>query len=97
MTKVSDDKYTQLLMESIGHNVRMLRDATGMSQEAFGACVGMSRPTVARLESGRTVIDVEVACRIADFFGVKVDDLRQAQTERWAGLVVASNATVAAS
>ncbi len=36
----------------LGMNVRALRDQTGLSQQAFADMIGLSRPTISRIERG---------------------------------------------
>jgi putative transcriptional regulator len=46
-----------------------------MTQKQLAECVGVSRQTMNAVENGRHAPTVEVAIRIADVFGITVDEL----------------------
>lgn len=58
------------------NRVRTLRFLRGeMSQAELGALIGVTRQTVAAIESGRYSPSLEAAFRIADAFGRPVTDV----------------------
>jgi putative transcriptional regulator len=61
---------------SIATNLRTLRFMHGeMTQEALARAVGVTRQTIIALETGRYSPSLELAIRLADVFGKKVDDV----------------------
>lgn len=61
---------------SIATNLRTLRFHNGeMTQEALANKVGVTRQTIIALESGRYAPSLELAMRLADAFGTKVDEV----------------------
>jgi len=60
----------------IDNHMRRLRLERGeMSQEALARAVGITRQTVIALESLRYAPSLELAMRIADVFGKRVDEV----------------------
>jgi putative transcriptional regulator len=61
---------------SIGTHLRTLRFLHGeMTQETLARAVGVTRQTIIALETGRYAPSLELAMRLADVFGTKVDAL----------------------
>ena len=67
-------------MFPIANNVRVQREARGLTQSELGAAIGLTRQTVAAIEQRRYSPSLEAAFRIARLFGLSVDDLF-----RWEG------------
>ncbi|HLP29461.1 MAG TPA: helix-turn-helix transcriptional regulator [Candidatus Didemnitutus sp.] len=62
----------------ITNNIRRLRfEHNEMSQSDLGARVGLTRQTIAAIEGGKYSPSLETAFRIADVFGVTLDDVFQ--------------------
>ena len=62
--------------ETLTNEVRLLRFlADDMTQGELGRRVGLTRQTIAAIEQGRYSPSLEVAFRIADVFGKKIDDV----------------------
>lgn len=61
--------------KSIKRTIRRIREERGLSQEAFAQELGMDSSTLWRLEEGRTHIISPHVYRIAEFAGMKVEDL----------------------
>ena len=59
------------LSEKILH----LRTQRGMSQEELAAALSVSRQSVSKWETGQSVPDLDKLIRLADLFGVTVDEL----------------------
>lgn len=71
-------------INSIGRNLRELRQARGLSQDAMGAVIGIERSTLAGIETGRDYPSVPALIRIARALGVSLDDLCRDIPERTA-------------
>lgn len=56
-------------------DIKKIRLMAGMSQEQLAVAAGVSRISIVRYENGERSPDVDVAIRIANALGVKVDDL----------------------
>lgn len=63
-------------------NLKTLRIAAGETQEQLGRLLKYNRKTVSSYENGRTVPDLETILRIADHYGVTVDDLLRVRLRR---------------
>ena len=59
----------------LSENMQQLRKMNHMSQEALADIAGVSRQTYAKWESGEAVPDILSCHKIADVFGVNLDDL----------------------
>jgi transcriptional regulator with XRE-family HTH domain len=59
-----------------GAKLRALRTRQGMTQEALGKALALTAHThISRMEAGRKEPSIDLALRIADFFGVTTDYL----------------------
>ena len=56
-------------------NLSLLRRAVGLSQEKAAEAVGVTRQALAKWESGETPPDVLCCDRLAELYGVSLDDL----------------------
>lgn len=62
----------------ITNTIRQLRFAHGeMTQQELGQRVGVTRQTLNAIETGKYSPSLEVAFRIAEVFGVRVDEVFQ--------------------
>jgi putative transcriptional regulator len=62
--------------QPIDNRIRRLRfDHGEMTQEALAKAVGITRQTVIALESSRYAPSLELAMKIAEVFGCRVDDV----------------------
>lgn len=59
----------------IANRVRELRSAAGLTQEELGAKVGVTRVTINCLEREVYAPSIELALRLARFFGKRVEDI----------------------
>jgi putative transcriptional regulator len=57
------------------NDVRALRTAKGMSQQALGDALGVSRQTVNAIEQGRYDPSLPLAIRLARYFGLIVEEV----------------------
>ena len=55
--------------------IRKLREASGMSQEELAGLVGVSRPSMVNIESGKRKISAQELIQFADIFGLTLDQL----------------------
>ena len=62
---------------NIARNILELRKQKGLTQSELGEKLSFSDKTVSKWENGDSTPDIEVLCRIAEFFNVSVDDLTQ--------------------
>src|ERR671925_329271 len=59
-----------------GSRIKHLRQASGLSQDALAMAIGYgSRGSIANIESGRQEPPLSMALALADFFGVRLEDL----------------------
>ena len=56
-------------------NIKKLREKQGLTQEQLGDYLGISKEQVSYIENLKRPIDVIKLKKIADLFGVQVDDL----------------------
>jgi putative transcriptional regulator len=67
---------------SITNNIRRLRFfANEMTQLELAEKAGISRQTVVALEAGKYIPSLEIAFKIADVFGVGVEEVFERKTE----------------
>jgi putative transcriptional regulator len=55
--------------------VRTLRSAKGLSQQALGEALGVSRQTINAIEQGRYDPSLPLAIRLARYFGLTVEEI----------------------
>ncbi len=61
--------------EIVARNIKMLREREGLTQEQLGDYLGISKEQVSYIENLKRPIDVIKLKKVADLFGVQVDDL----------------------
>lgn len=59
----------------LASNLRLLRDARGISQAQLAKLAGVPRPTVANLESGDANPTLSVSVRMATALGISIEEL----------------------
>lgn len=64
----------------LNKNITRLRKAKGLTQVDFAKQLHVTQSAVSHWESGRSIPDTVQLFRIAEFFGVSVEDLSQMQT-----------------
>lgn len=69
-------------------NLLTLRKLHQLSQEAVAEQVGVSRQALAKWESGETIPDIEKCTRLAQLYGVSLDDLVSYSSRREGGLPI---------
>jgi transcriptional regulator with XRE-family HTH domain len=65
----------QSLSDRLGHNIKLLREARGMTQHQIAKVAGMPRATWANLESGDANPTLSVLDRVAFAFQVSLEEL----------------------
>ena len=60
---------------NLAKNLSALRRAMGLSQEKAAEAVGVTRQALAKWESGETTPDIFHSDKLADLYGVSLDDL----------------------
>lgn len=69
-------------MQRFGEKLRILRKRRGMTMRQLADVLGMdSHGSIGDLESGRRHPSLELATRIADLFGVSLDQLARDEME----------------
>ncbi len=59
----------------MGKEIRRLRNARGLTQEALAAALNVTAQTVSKWECGNSIPDVQLLPEIAVYFGVSIDQL----------------------
>ncbi len=63
-------------MTKIGNHIRRLRFDNGeMTQEALAQALGITRQTIIALEAERYAPSLELAMKMAEVFGKKIDEV----------------------
>ena len=62
-------------MPAIHENLRLLRQARGMTQAAVAQAISVTRQTVSGYETGRTQPDLETLKRLAELYGADLSDI----------------------
>lgn len=68
--------------EIIGRNLRVAREAAGLSQEAVAQTLEISRQTLSAIENGHVAIDSTKLIRAAEALGTNVSSLLEGQQDR---------------
>ena len=68
-------------------NLVMLRKLNGYSQEQIAEKIDISRQAYAKWESGATIPDIDKAARLAQVYGVTVDDLLKTTKTEGVGII----------
>lgn len=67
--------YGDVMNETIGRNIKILREANNMSQQELAEKLFITRQSVSKWESGMVVPDIEKLQMISKLFKIKIDDL----------------------
>lgn len=67
-------------------NLKHLRKSQGLSQEAFAQKIALNRGNIVSYEKGAAEPNIRNLLRIADFFGVSIEDLIQVDFRNRVGL-----------
>lgn len=66
----------------MAENIQLLRKRAGMSQEQLAEVTGSSRQTVSKWESGESIPDILACEKMADAFGVSLEDMLHYEEEK---------------
>lgn len=72
-------------MNQVGNNLKKLRKAKGITQEQLAEQLNVTRQAVSSWENGINQPDVETLARLAEYFGVTVEELIYGKKEGQAG------------
>lgn len=59
----------------LGENIKRLRKQRGIKQATLASALNIGRQTISAYECGITLPDIFLLIRIADYFGVSLDEL----------------------
>lgn len=62
---------------AIANRIREMREAAGLTQDQLGERLGVSRQTIISLERGRYTASLELAWKLAQLFGMAIEELFQ--------------------
>lgn len=65
--------------DTLGRRIQMYRTAQGLSQEALGARLGVSRQAVSKWEADGAVPDTDKLIALSKLFGISLNDLLQVE------------------
>jgi len=75
------ERESTYVFDTLGDRIQRLRLTAGLSQASLAHSLGLaSHSHISYLESGRKVPSIELLIRIADHFGVAIDDLVRGTT-----------------
>lgn len=66
-----------MILQDFGITIRQLREKTGLSQEKFALSIDMDRTYYASVENGKRNISLKNIKKIADGFGISLEQLFQ--------------------
>ncbi len=59
----------------MNNRIEEIRKAKGIRQEDFAKALGVSRQTISSLETGRYNPSIQLAYKIARYFGLTIEDV----------------------
>ncbi len=62
-------------MVSVGKNIKKIREQKGLMQKEVASIANMQASNYSKIESGQRDVSVEALNKIAQFFGMKVDEI----------------------
>lgn len=60
---------------NIGQKIKALRTANGIRQKQFAQMLSISPQAISKWENGKNMPDISVLPKIADCFGISMDEL----------------------
>jgi transcriptional regulator with XRE-family HTH domain len=60
---------------NIGENIKRLREEKGLTQQQVAELVNMHRSNYSKVESGQRELSVKALSKIANYFGISLDEL----------------------
>ncbi len=64
-----------------GEYLKNLRNGKGISQDALGEALGISRQSVSKWEQGNSTPDIDNIGKLAEFYGVSIDSLVKGEAQ----------------
>lgn len=64
-----------------GEYLKKLRNDKGISQDALGEALGISRQSVSKWEQGNSTPDIDNIGKLAEFYGVSIDSIVKGEAE----------------
>ena len=64
-----------------GEYLKKLRTEKGLSQDALGEVLGISRQSVSKWEQGNSTPDIDNIGKLAEFYGVSIDSLVKGEAQ----------------
>jgi len=61
------------MIDKINERIRLVRQEAHLSQEAFGAKLGVSLPTMVRIEKGESLPRIDLLIKVVEKFGCDLD------------------------
>lgn len=73
--KYIDEKNNKIVLrsETIGKILKFLRNKVGITQKTVAESIGIAQQTYAGYESGKHEPSIEIAIRLANFYGLSMD------------------------
>ena len=68
-------KHTLHEEDAMNNRIEEIRKAKGIRQEDFAKVLGVSRQTISSLETGRYNPSIQLAHKIARYFGLTIEDV----------------------
>ena len=68
----TDEAFILEQRKQLASTLKNLREAKGLSQDAFGELVGMNRTTVSKIEAGKWNMGIDTLILFASKLGVEV-------------------------
>lgn len=65
------------MKDTVVNHIKEQRVQAGITQAELAAAVGVSRQSIISIERGRYIPSLQLALRVAEFFGCSVDTLFQ--------------------
>ena len=59
----------------IGNNIKRIRQNKGVTQEQLGDIIGVTGQAISKWENGSALPDIQVLPKLADYFGISIDEL----------------------
>lgn len=63
------------MADLMANQIKILRKAKGVTQEEMGMVLGLSYQAISKWENGTTIPDVQMIPKIAEYFGISIDEL----------------------
>lgn len=65
------------MVETIGKNIKKLREEMGLNQENIASFLGVDQSMVSKVEKGERTLSVDMIEKLACLFGVSITDMEK--------------------